>query len=421
VVSAFRRIEVRLTPDATRSNRELWTWIAIAFAMTALFAPSPVAIGCALSAAIALGWSDPRIATDRQSTAVLMAVVAWPIFFYLRTHVLNQDGTMLTPKFERDVPVLGAHLTHDELLELFVHSRVWYYTNRWWNWSVTFSYQVVSCTAGSLFVYALLRLTRRLARDRAWLFLAGALSGGSMQLFFGDVENYSVTAAIVMLYVLAACRFIARETTLWVPIVVLAVATCFHLEAAWLLPSAVYLFVVSRDREGSLRDVWRSAMIGAAVAASVFVSFHFYGLPLWRFFSSHAGHALRGTGAAFAISMPAQYYVDQLNLLALLCPAAALLLPFAIWHRRPMDETTAFLGIATASMLAFQAVWKAQLGVFDDWNLYATGGLIAALLVWRYAAMAAVTPGMRIAGAALAAVGWLHTYGWIIAHHRLGP
>jgi len=406
-------------PAVTPSNRELWAWIAIAFAMTALFAPPLVALACALAAAVVVGWADPRVSIERQSTAAVVAVVAGALFYYLRTHVLNQDGTMLTPKFERDVPLLGAHLTHDELLELFVHSRVWYYTHRWWNWSVVFSYQVVSCVAGSLFVYTLLRLTRRLARDRPWLFLAGVLSGGSMQLFFGDVENYTVTAAIVALYVLAALRFIARETTLSAPIAVLAVAMCFHLEAAWLLPSAVYLFVVSREREASLREVWRSAMIGTAAVASVAVAFHFYGLPLWRFFSSHAGHALRGSGA-FAIGMPSQYYLDQLNLLALLCPAAALLLPAAIWHRRPADEQAVFLGIATASMLVFQAVWKAQLGVFDDWNLYAIGGLITALLVWRYAAAAAVTPAMRIAGAALAAIGWVHTYGWIIANHRYG-
>src|SRR5262245_38995500 len=74
----------------------------------------------------------------RRSTAVVAAVASWPILFLLRTGVLNQDGNMLTPKLESDVPLIGAHLSHDELLELFVHSKVWEYTHRWWGWSVVF-------------------------------------------------------------------------------------------------------------------------------------------------------------------------------------------------------------------------------------------------------------------------------------------
>jgi hypothetical protein len=411
---------VAVTGAARRASiGEVSAWIAIALVMIAIDAPSAVGIALALAAAIVLGWANPRVSVNSQLAAVLIALASGPVFFYLRTHVLNQDGTMLTPKFERDVPLLGAHLTHDELLELFMHSRIWYYTHRWWNWSVVYSYQVVSCVAGSLFVYGLLRLARRLAPDRTWLFLLGALSGGYMQLFFGDAENYTVTAAIVVLYVLAACRFIARDGPLWVPIAVLAIAMCFHLEAGWLLPSAAYLSAVSRVRTGGLREASRSAAIGAAIIASVFVYFHFNGLPLWRFFSSHAGHALRANGV-FAIGMPRRYYLDQLNLLVLLCPAAALLLPFAVWRRRPADEVTAFLAVAVVSMLLFQLIWKAQLGVFDDWNLYAMGAVLTALLIWRYAAMAAVTPLMRIAAAALAAVGCLHTYAWIIANHQQG-
>ena len=34
----------------------------------------------------------------------------------------------------------------------------------------------------------------------------------------------------------------------WRPAVTLAVATCFHMEAGWLWPSAVYLAVISRRR-----------------------------------------------------------------------------------------------------------------------------------------------------------------------------
>jgi hypothetical protein len=60
--------------------------------------------------------------------------------------------------------------------------------------------------------------------------LIGAVSGGYMQLFFGDVENYTVSAAIVVFYVLAAHRYLSGEVGLHVPSAILAVAMCFHLE-----------------------------------------------------------------------------------------------------------------------------------------------------------------------------------------------
>lgn len=417
MIAAPARVE-RL--DATTSSAELWTWIAIAAAMTIFFAPSPTAAAAALAVGIVLGWINPRLPVSRHWTATLIAALSWPIFFLLRTNVLNQDGNMLTPKLQRDVPLLGAHLSHDELLELFLHSRVWDYTHRWWGWSVVFSYQVVSCTAGALFMYALVRLSRRLAPERTWLFITGVLSGAYMQLFFGDVENYTVTAALVALYVLAACRFLAKEVPLWVPAVVLAIAICFHLEAGWLLPSALYLALVSRTRRGDVREALLGAAAGAGIIALIFVSFHFYGLPLWRFFSTHAGHALRGD-RVFAIGMPASYYADQARLLLWLCPAVAILVPLAIALRSSKDEMTRFLAVGAVSMLVFQAVWKALNGVFDDWNLYAIGGMAVALFIWRYVAAAASTAGRRMAAASLVAIGSLHTYAWILANHWQAP
>jgi hypothetical protein len=405
----------------SRSNAsELWTWLALAIVTAAVLPPPATATtAVVLILLIALGWVNPRLPFERPVVSLGAALVAFPLFFALRTNLLNADGTMLTPKFERDVPLMGAYLSHDELLEFFVHSRFWYYTNKWWGWSVVFSYQVASCAAGCLFVYALVRLSRRLAAERTWLFLTGVLSGAYMQLFFGDVENYTITAALVTVYVLLACRFLAREVPLWIPLLTLAVATAFHLEAGWLLPSALFLCLVSRSRTGALRDALKAALIGGAVVPLVFLYFNFHGLPLLRFASSHAGNALRLKNV-FAIGMPRGYYADQLQLFLWLCPTALMIVPSVIWRTRPVDEVATFLAISAGSMMLLQAIWKSQIGVFEDWNLYAIGGMLTMMCIWRYMAVAAITRPMRIAGAALAAVGSLHTYAWILANHRSG-
>jgi hypothetical protein len=423
------------------SRSELHAWIVIVLAMAAMYvygsllsradlfgvevfrtiAPwTYVACAAALFAAAGvLGAANPRRCIDHQAAAAVAAVLSWPVFYLLRTNWLNADGNMLTPRFEADVPQVGAHLTHDEMLELFLHSRFWKYTNQWWGWSVVYSYQVVSCAAGVVFVYASIRLARRVAPAAPWLFVAGVLAGGYMQLFFGDVENYTVTAALVALYALAACRFLAGEVHLALPAVMLAVAACFHMEAAWLWPSAVYLAVISRRRRGNATEATVSAAAAGAIVLATFVYFHFHGLPLMRFFSSHAGHALRMNGV-FAVGMPLRYYVEQLNLLLLLCPAVAMGAALAAWRRFGRDEVTIFLGISAGSMLLLQVVWRSQLGILDDWNLYAMGGMLLSLFIWRGMANAARTPAMRVAAAALAATGWLHTYAWILMNHRHG-
>ena len=420
---------------------ELVSWIAVALVMNALYVygsfvsradlfgidelrwvgPARYALcaGVVLMAALALGSTTARVPVDHPAVAAVTAALSFPVFFLLRTNFLNSDGNMLAPKIETGVSLVGAHLTHDELLELFLHSRVWYYTHRWWGWSVVLSYQVVSCLAGAVFLYGVIRLARRVSPGAPWLFVAGALAGGYMQLFFGDIENYTVTAALAIFYVLAACRFLAGEVGVWLPTVVLAVATCFHLEAGWLMPSLLYLFAKSRDRRGDLREVRTSAALGAAILAATLVYFHFHGLPLRQFVSSHAGHALRMNGV-FAVGVPLHYYVEQLNLLLLLCPAVGMLLPLAVWHRHDRDEPTTFLAVSAGSLLLFQAIWKAQLGVYEDWNLYAIGGMLTSLYIWRGVSAAARTPLLRMTAIALAASGGLHTYAWIIANHRYG-
>ena len=423
------------------SRSELNAWILAVAAMTALYAFSVFAAGADLfgvDIARSFGWwsfavsaavlvtvlglvaiFNPRWPIDHQATALVAAALSWPVFWVLRTNWLNADGNMLTPKLEADVPRVGAHLTHDELLELFFHSRLWYYTHQWWGWSVVHAYQVASCTAGAVFIYVLIRLTRRVAQPAPWLFVAGVLAGGYMQLFFGDVENYTITAAIVAFYVLAACRFLEGEVALWVPATALAIAAGFHLEAAWLWPSALYLAFISHRRRGDRSEAIAAAGAACTILAAAFLYFQFHGLPLMRFFSSHAGHALRMNGV-FAIGMPLRYYLDQLDLFLLLSPAVLMAIPLSIWRRYGRDEITVFLGVSAASMLLLQVIWRSQIGVLDDWNLYSLGGLLTSLFLWRAIAGAVRTRGFQLTAAACAAVAWLHSYSWIVMNHLHG-
>jgi hypothetical protein len=62
-------------------------------------------------------------------------------------------------------------------------------------------------------------------------------------------------------------------------------------------------------------------------------------------------------------------------------------------------------------------VWKAQLGVADDWNLYAIGGFVIGVYLWRAISDMSDLPSIRFPAALLAATAALHSYAWILANH----
>jgi hypothetical protein len=356
---------------------------------------------------------------DSYVIAAAVAMIAGVLMFAGRSEFLNPDGHMFAPKFAAAVPVSGAFVTHDEMLEFLVHSRLWAYTNAWWGWSVGYSYQVTSSVAGSIFVFLAFRLAGRVAPAAPGLFLAGVMSGAYMQLFFGDVENYTLTAVVVTAYLLSAARFLRGEAPLWEPAVALALAMSFHLLAGWLLPSLAYLGYLSWRRTGDRGPLLRSAWLGAGVIVVTVVLVHFYGAPIWSIGSSHAGQALR-LKDVFVTEWSAAYYAEQANLVILLTPAI-LAVPIAAWWRRlTVDEMGDFLSIAAGSMFVFQVVWKAQIGVYNDWNLFAIGGLVTSVLIWRTVSLSMTSRWQQALAASLAVLGALHSYAWIAANHVHG-
>ena len=96
-------------------------------------------------------------------TPAALALGASVLFFLLRSNMPNPDGTTLIEEMPTDVARNGARLTHDEMLELLVHSRIFSVAHRLWGWSVELSYQVPAAIAGGLFVFLMMMLARRCA------------------------------------------------------------------------------------------------------------------------------------------------------------------------------------------------------------------------------------------------------------------
>jgi hypothetical protein len=345
--------------------------------------------------------------------ALLVAMAAVAIFYGLRTRTINPDGRAFEQKFLQDVPRVGAHVTHDEMFELYVHSRFWAFTNRRFALTVGQSYAILSVVAGGVFVFVLLECGREILPGAGLLVFLLCMSGGYMQLFFGDVENYTLTAAVVTAYLLSSCWFINGKVSILVPSVLLSVGMMFHLEAGFLLGSLVYLWYLAWTRR-QLRQVFSSILVFGLIILGTLTFFHFHGLPVQDIWTSHALRSVSNP-RYWTVSAPsAGYYLEVTNLLFLLAPYVVLLIPLILFRRIQLTSTNVFLTIATTSLLLFCFFWRAQLGIRDDWNLFAIVGIPTGLLVSTNALR---TVENRIVVFVISVLFCLHSYSWIVSNH----
>lgn len=347
---------------------------------------------------------------------VIFAVVLTSVFFLLRNNFLNLDGQTFEASFQRDVPSRGAHVTHDEMWELYLHSRFWFYTNQYLGWDVAFSYQVLSSLAGGVFVVLLLLFSRRAFPENPLGLFLITVSGGYMQLFFGDVENYTLTAVLVLAYLFSSFLYITGRQNIVVPSTILATALTFHLLAGFFLPSLTYLFYLELKRR-RLRSLILGLVIPVLVVCATLLFFHFNGLPIRNlYWHSHAfGH---GGNIVQMLARPSLlYYGSLLNLLFLLVPASMLLLPLVLFKRIELCSFNIHLIIATLSMLAFMFSWRAILGVYNDWNLFAIVAIPISLLV-GYNLLR--VKDMKLKSEILipmTSMFFLHSLSWIVSNH----
>ncbi len=355
---------------------------------------------------------------SRRWLRVAAALAACVLFFALRNEFLNLDAMTFTPRFTRDVPALGAHVTHDQMWEFYIHSRLWAMAHATLGWSVKLTYQVLSSAAGGLFVLLLMAFARRVAPGRPLAFVLLAASGGFMQLFFGDVENYTLTAVIILAYLLSAARFLQeRGTRLWRPAALLGLAITFHLLAGFLLPSLAWLVWVAWRREG-WRPLAPAAAAFLAVTGATLAFFHVQGLPLGAMV--HSSHLMGyGRGIGTMLARPsAAYYWDHLNLITLLAPCVILLPVLLALGRIRRDALGVHLLLAAAGMILFQLAWQAKLGVYYDWNLYANVALVLSLWIGAGAAAGPLSRAGRAALVALCILFAGQSAQWIAGNHN---
>jgi hypothetical protein len=349
-------------------------------------------------------------------------------------------------------------------LTIFLHARLWLLLNPVPGVGVDTLYALTSVLSGVGFVYVLLCLADQLGRDRlekATVF-GLVVTTGSMQLFFGYIENYTIMSVGVMLSLYLALRCQRGETSVAWPSLALAATNAFHPSTIVLWPAMLCLaWQVARDRA---RSGDRSGLVWVQLVIPPLLVF-----VLLAAFMTAGGH---GPGSLFSDDRPGgadgfpfvplfqtttewQHYtmfspahwLDWANEHFLISPFGLLLLLWALVEavtRRAGANLgcqttegdrgiTRFLVVASLCYLVLTFVWNPDYGGRNDWDLFAPSAfvytLLAAYLFVRGAPVVERTQPPAVARASqvlrpkvalgrnatlLIAAAALHTAAWVI-------
>jgi hypothetical protein len=405
-----------------------WRWALSLLALAAVLGGDRLPTGllrCPSAASPLIGWG-------------LALASAIPFYFLRIRHLRWGDARLLVEA----IPHPDFRLTYvwQAPLDVFVHAKAWALGNRAFGWADPRPvYWILSTAAGVVFVRTLWGLAGWLGRDRLerGLLLGLVLSLGTIQLFFGYIENYSLMTVGVLAYAWLAMRTLQGKMALRWPALALALTHAFHPSTLILVPSLLYAgWIGWRQERGASSNAssafWRRlaeiavpyTLVFVAVLALMTAGGH--GLDALLGVDFPGGGDRRWFVPLFETTTRFERYtmfslghlVDVLNQQLLVAPVvwpALLLGALLSWGRLPRhDPLFRFLLAMAGCYLLLTLTWNPDYGGQRDWDLFAPAAVPAALLLaYTLPRLLPERAALRGAGWALVAAQVLHTLAWI--------
>jgi hypothetical protein len=393
----------------------------------------------ALTARAAPLWAGRR----RVLAFLLLALLAVPLFWGLRlVHSRWGDAYILINAIALDDPAQRLVFTWQAPLTVYWHARFWAWGRQVWGWRDAMpAYAVTSVLAGVAYVFSVLSLAWSSGRSRGQrvLMLSLLLTLGTLQLFFGYVENYTLAALAITVALWLAARFVQGTFPLWGVALTLALAHGLHPSTLYLLPALLVLGWLDRQRHGTWHALGSIAGPYLAVGLGVLLLLSAGGHGMGALLSSDrpGGGDGRWLVPLVATTTRWEHYtlfspghlVDIVNEQWLTAPVSlgVLILVLLLDRRRrwltgglsAVDAARdrwwlAFLALATAGSLLFVWLWNPDYGGQRDWDLFSLASLpLTTLAAWMLGRALPDEPARWEAALLLSAICLLHTGAWV--------
>jgi tetratricopeptide (TPR) repeat protein len=295
--------------------------------------------------------------------------------FKAKTHLLG-DGTLRGTEIAS-----GTKFSITEPLDFYLHALVY----RFLKLDPYQTYALISCLTGALFVFLALWLSNLLGKEKREKVLAfvAIVSMGSVQLFFGYIESYSLVYVGIMAYFLFSLWFLEDKCSLFFPSLALLFSISFHLSALYLLPSLVYLCIARsgrREKRYDFKNVFGVALIILLVGVGLFIlgTKNPNKIDLATYLISLFGNP-QDPYSLFS----GAHLADMINEQLLLSPVGIILCAIVFFCARKIDfknKVVTFFMIVTLFSFLFAFIMDPKLGYARDWDLFSSTGLGYTLL-----------------------------------------
>lgn len=437
----------------------LWRWGLAALAAATCVPPLAgriVTWGSSFLDRLLRPLSDWPLRTRHLACAGVALLSLVPFYLFHIVHTRWGDSYILVNGLAYPDPALRITGSWQAPLTIMLHAWLWQLGHRVFAWPDAWpAYRLLSPLAGALYVYILLRLADSIGRNRTEkLVIVGLMATlGTMQLFFGYAENYTLAAVGILLFLWLGLETMQGHRPLWQPALALAITNGLHPSTIILDPTLLYVGwrwarpSTSAHQPSPPRSAWavmgQIALPVVAVAAVVFLLMSASGHGIATLFTTDrpGGGDARWFVPLAEVSTRWERYTmfswahlrDWLNEQLLTAPVTLgglVIGGVALLLGRPMTKRgdgasipagsgtanaeLAFLGLATALYWLFTWVWNPDYGGQRDWDLFSLAALPATLLLARLLPRVLPERGqLAQAGLMLTATSAFHTVAWI--------
>ncbi len=434
-LSIYSSFFVKALPDPNNLNNATIQQVIFGFAFNRLQRiPAQILIvsGLAILIGMAALWNNRRdqelyrrfASLNNRFFSKKIYIIALCLVFFtacclLQSNMVSADMVIYKSWIPRQFMRGIMHVRFDEMWESNLHFNAYILLHTFLGTDVLASYRLLSCLAAPFFLYILLIFSRRLVPDKALSLSMFIMSGGFVQLFFGDMEYYTISITLVIAYFYLAYAFLQEETSFVTPAMMLALAMTFHMEALYLLPTLFFLSIVAIQRRDGFEVIcgWFGLFILVSLTLMFFVN---NGNPLNNMVDTSWGLGRNGNVLANFLTNTPLLFIARLNMVTLVFPAIWLLVPLLGFSRIKLDPFNGFLLTGACCGIPFSLVWVSSIGLYSDWNLFSMPLFPAILLVGynlightHFSRKTALLYG-------LTAFSSLISYGWIVSNHFIG-
>jgi len=450
---------ILLTLHLAASNLpEAWTWSlwpytflppwlgwALALLVATLIIP---AVSRAVAQTIHRVWQALPARQAQRRWFAAIALLAGLLFWLARLrHLRWGDSYLLSVALSYPDLELRVIYNWQAPFTVFLHQRLWQFVaDPLLGWPVENVYATTSIICGIIFVYLLLTFAVQLGRTALEsAVIAGlVLTTGSMQLFFGYVENYTLISLGLLITLFLGWRALHGEISLLWPVLGLSITNAFHPSTVFLWPGMLLLSwrYWQRNNISATKCIAQTVLPPIIVGSSVLALMESGGHGL----SAFLGVDRPGGGDGiwfvplFETTTEWQRYtmfsvahiMDWLNIHLLISPFGLVVIGLTLMmvsQRNPsIFKTSAqkdfaqFLGLTAAMYILLTWLWNPDYGGRKDWDLFAPSAFVYTLLAGYLLTRFVIDKEqLRYISLFIILVSLLHTGAWIFVNTQFLP